>query len=220
MAEPRQIELANVDKCISTTSPKELIAFSNHLKTIIAENNLFTLIGKGAKQKAYVNVEGWQIAGAFCGMYPIVKWTKDLSKDYPTRDGILAREIKYQAKVVIYKDDENGVPKKQAVGYATCSNKENGKKYFDEYAIESMAQTRAIGKAYRTSLGYLLKMAGYEATPLEEMEPIVAKEAQAQSQQQPQPKAQVDMSDLYGGKNPQPQQQPQQPIDTKAYVVQ
>ena len=41
-----------------------------------------------------------------------------------------------------------------------------------------MAQTRAIGKAYRNLIGWVMKMAGYEATPKEEMvkvndEPVV-----------------------------------------------
>ena len=32
-----------------------------------------------------------------------------------------------------------------------------------------MAQTRAIGKAYRNLLGWVMKLAGYETTPSEEM---------------------------------------------------
>jgi hypothetical protein len=54
-------------------------------------------------------------------------------------------------------------------GFATCSNKEHTKKSFADYAICSMAQTRAVGKAYRLALGWLMKAAGYEATPAEEM---------------------------------------------------
>ena len=57
-----------------------------------------------------------------------------------------------------------------AVGIALCSNKEKTKRYFDEYAILSMAQTRAIGKAYRNLLAWLMKAAGFEATPAEEMD--------------------------------------------------
>jgi hypothetical protein len=55
-------------------------------------------------------------------------------------------------------------------GYAVCSNKENSKRRFDEYAIASMAQTRAVGKAYRNILAWLMKAAGFEATPAEEMD--------------------------------------------------
>ncbi len=40
----------------------------------------------------------------------------------------------------------------------------------DEYAILSMAQTRAVGKAFRNQLAWLMKAAGFEATPAEEMD--------------------------------------------------
>lgn len=55
-------------------------------------------------------------------------------------------------------------------GAAICTNAETKKADFDEYAIASMSQTRAIGKAFRNLLGYVMNAAGYEATPAEEME--------------------------------------------------
>jgi len=55
-------------------------------------------------------------------------------------------------------------------GAAICTNAETKKAEFDEYAIASMAQTRAIGKAFRNLIGYVMNAAGYEATPAEEME--------------------------------------------------
>jgi hypothetical protein len=64
-------------------------------------------------------------------------------------------------------------------GFAICSNKENKKKAFDEYAVLSMAQTRAIGKAYRNVIGWVIKLAGYEATPSEEMKPAGSAETPA-----------------------------------------
>ena len=54
-------------------------------------------------------------------------------------------------------------------GFAVCSNKESGKKFYQEFAIMSMAQTRAIGKAYRNCLAWIIRAAGYEPTPAEEM---------------------------------------------------
>ena len=56
-----------------------------------------------------------------------------------------------------------------ARGFALCSNKEAIKKSFDEYAVLSMAQTRAIGKAYRNLIGWVMKLSGYEGTPSEEV---------------------------------------------------
>jgi hypothetical protein len=41
---------------------------------------------------------------------------------------------------------------------------------WDEYAICSMAQTRATGKAFRNILGWLMRASGFSATPAEEMD--------------------------------------------------
>lgn len=55
-------------------------------------------------------------------------------------------------------------------GHSTCSNLEQAKITFDEYAINSMSQTRSIGKGYRSIIGWIMKAAGIATTPLEEME--------------------------------------------------
>ena len=39
----------------------------------------------------------------------------------------------------------------------------------DRPSVYSMAQTRALGKAYRMALSWIVKMADYEPTPAEEM---------------------------------------------------
>jgi len=59
-----------------------------------------------------------------------------------------------------------------STGFAVCSNTESKKREFDEYALMSMAQTRAIGKAYRNLIGFLMSNAGFEGTPAEEMEEV------------------------------------------------
>lgn len=58
-------------------------------------------------------------------------------------------------------------------GFALCTNIETKKTGFDEYAVMSMAQTRAIGKAARNLIGFVMKHAGLDSTPAEEMEPLV-----------------------------------------------
>lgn len=76
----------------------------------------------------------------------------------------------------LYKFSCNAVIKKigtdeiLGTGSAICTNLEEAKIEFAEYAVQSMAQTRAIGKAYRNTIGFVMKSAGYEPTPLEEME--------------------------------------------------
>jgi hypothetical protein len=54
-------------------------------------------------------------------------------------------------------------------GLGMCSNMEDAKVEFEEYAVASMAQTRTIGKAYRNLIGFIMKGAGIEGTPAEEM---------------------------------------------------
>jgi hypothetical protein len=76
-------------------------------------------------------------------------------------------ELKYQAKVNLLNLRTEQVV---GAGFAICSNKEQGKKFYQEFAIASMAQTRAIGKAYRNILAWIIRAAGYEPTPAEEMD--------------------------------------------------
>ena len=129
------------------------------LARFIKENKLFHNI----QGKAYVNVEGWQYAGARLGILPVIE---ELSNISVYRDGVL-EEIKYQAKVKLM-----DLKSQQIVGsgFALCSNKESGKRNYQEFAIASMAQTRAIGKAYRNILAWIIRAAGYEPTPAEEMD--------------------------------------------------
>lgn len=55
-------------------------------------------------------------------------------------------------------------------GYALCSNGEIKKASFDQYAIASMAQTRAVGKTVKNLLGFIMNAAGFEGTPAEEID--------------------------------------------------
>src|ERR1035437_6567574 len=117
--------------------PDQMVQMANVLKAYVVKNKLYSPIAG----KNYVQVEGWQFAGSLMGLFPMVVSITDLSK---------AGEIKYMATVEI-----NNIKTEKIVGrgFAVCSNKENKKKSFDEYAVLSMAQTRATGKAYRNLIG-------------------------------------------------------------------
>jgi hypothetical protein len=132
----------------------ETLSLATDLAKFIRENKLT----HNVQGKEYVNVEGWQYAGSRLGIVPIVDQVLDMSHD---------GEIKYNARVSLF-----DLRSQQTVGagFAVCSNKENGKKFYAEYAIASMAQTRAIGKAYRNILAWIIRAAGYEPTPAEEMD--------------------------------------------------
>jgi len=132
----------------------ETFDLAKDLAKFIKDNKLSTQV----QGKEFVNVEGWQYAGSRLGIVPIVEHVINLSND---------QEIKYQAKVTLFDLRHQTTV---GAGFAICSNKESGKKFYQEFAIASMAQTRAIGKAYRNILAWIIRAAGYEPTPAEEME--------------------------------------------------
>jgi hypothetical protein len=144
----------------SLINKDSMLSLSNELSKLIIDKKLSSNI----QGKQYVNVEGWMFAGASLGLMPIITETTDLTRR-GTEPGQV--EIKYMAKCEVRNINTGQLV---ATGVAICSNFEHSKKRFDEYAILSMAQTRAIGKAYRNLLAWLMKAAGFEATPAEEMD--------------------------------------------------
>lgn len=146
-------EIAITNKKYELSKPLQMAKMATVLKRHVVAHGLFTEINK----KNYVHVEGWQFAGGLMGTFPRVVRIENLSKD---------SEIKWLAEVEIVDSKTDKVISR---GFAMCSKKETKKASFDEYAVLSMAQTRAIGKAYRNTLGWVMKLAGYEATPSEEM---------------------------------------------------
>ncbi len=143
-----------ISKTYDIAKPAEAVSMAVVLKNVVVNQGLYTNI----KGKNYAHVEGWMLAGMLTGISVIVEEPKDLSK---------AGEIKYSATAKLYQGD-----KVVGIGYALCSSKESTKSKFDEYAILSMAQTRAIGKAYRNKIGFIMKLAGFQATPSEEMHKV------------------------------------------------
>ena len=158
----KKSEIAMRTEEVNLGNPNELMKFATELKDLIVQNKLCTPL----KGKNYVNVEGWQIAGALIGTYPYVEVVENLSQ---------GNNYKYRAEVSIRNKEGNRV----GYGVAICTNREPGKQNFQEYAVASMAQTRAIGKAYRMQIGWLLKIAGYETTPAEEMDCVVGEVVKA-----------------------------------------
>ena len=139
-------------------SPAQITKMANVLKEYVVKNKLYAEI----KGKNYVMVEGWQFAGGLLGFSPNIVSIKDLAPEDPKKFKWLV-----EAEIIRNKDD-----KSVGRGYALCSNEESKKTSFDEYAILSMAQTRAIGKAFRNKIGWVMKLAGYEPTPQEEMSSV------------------------------------------------
>lgn len=150
----KQLTIKN--QTFSLEKIEDMTSLSTVLKTHIVKNKLYTNISG----KNYAHVEGWQFAGGLMGLFPRVSKIENLSS---------GTEYKWLVTVEIVNTKDSSVVSQ---GFALCSNKENKKAKFDEYAVLSMAQTRAIGKAYRNLLGWVMKLAGMESTPSEEMSKI------------------------------------------------
>jgi len=141
---------------------KDATAIANQLSDIIEKQHLYAEY-KGGKK--HVLVEGWTTLGALTKVFAIPEGTRKIE-----RDG----EIIYEATAVAKTLSGQVVGK----GIALCSDKEvlktkRGlfKRWQDEHSVESMAQTRAISKCLRYPLGWIMTLAGYEATPEAEMPP-------------------------------------------------
>lgn len=144
----------NLFRAITPIRAKKLAL---ELVDFVKENNLSVKIAG----HDYLYVEAWQFIGMQLALTEVVQSCEqvmpmDLEKP----------EVKYKATVELI--NQHGTVLSR--GFAWCSNKETKKKSFDEYAVASMAQTRAIGKAYRNKFSWIVKMAGYEATPADEMD--------------------------------------------------
>jgi hypothetical protein len=183
MKEEKMVKKAKVESYDISRSD-DTMHLAVDLAKFIKENKLYQNI----QGKEFVNVEGWQYAGSRLGIFPVVEHVLNVSTE---------AEMKYEAKVTLL-----NVRSGQTVGagFAICSNKENGKKYYQEFAIASMAQTRAIGKAYRNILAWIIRAAGYEPTPAEEMDYSVAPEVKVV----PQPKAEKPAAKIAAPANPEP----------------
>lgn len=133
---------------------KKAQAVAEVLVDIIKKQKLSTKIGG----KDYVLVEGWTTLGQLVGVTTQTESTQKVLD----ADG---EHIGWEAAVIV----TNAAGRVIGRAEAECLRSEKNWKSRDDFALRSMAQTRAMGKALRMPLGWIAVMGGYEATPAEEM---------------------------------------------------
>ena len=116
------------------------------------------------KEAEYVTVEGWEVLGTFLGIVPVTTIIKEVKNKQERTVGYVARATLYQNPIIENDEIVGGTVIARAEAQADKSGFQK-----DMFAIASMAQTRALGKAYRMGLSWIMKMAGFEGTPAEEM---------------------------------------------------
>lgn len=166
-----------------TDDPIEIIEkatrVANALKAVIVKQGLF----KAINGREHVLVEGWTTLGSMLGVVPVATWSRPMDP-----------VTKYDVEVIHYewvsgRKREKGRSRYTVEGHdwearveartmdgrtiggaeAMCSRNEHTWSKRDDYALRSMAQTRAVSKALRGPLGFIVALAGYATTPAEEM---------------------------------------------------
>lgn len=129
---------------------KRMAELATPLADVIEAKKLYATISG----RRHITAEGWTTLGGMLGVVPVVCWTRPNE----TADGYVAR---VEARTL------DG----RVVGAAEseCSRVETKWRNRDPYAIRSMAQTRAIGRALRAPLGQIVVLAGYEPAGAEEI---------------------------------------------------
>lgn len=137
-----------------TEEPHEIVAkataVADTLKEVLRQKNLITNI----QGRDHVQVEGWTLCGTLLGVYPTITWTRKLDDGWEAR----AEAVTLAGNVV-------------GSAEAECLRSERNWGNRDDYALRSMAQTRAISKAMRMPLGFIIVMAGFAPAPSDEIPP-------------------------------------------------
>lgn len=145
----------------TTTAPITLFGTDNPVAVVERASTIATALADVIKRRSlykrigasdHVFVEGWTLLGSMLGVFAEVEWSRGVDGGWEAR--AVARTL------------AGGT-----VGAAEsmCTRSESKWRTADDYAIRSMAQTRAVSKALRLPLGFIMELAGYSATPAEEI---------------------------------------------------
>ena len=135
-------------------TPQERVAqgtaIANQIADLIEKQKMYSDI----QGKKYVKVDAWVGLGSMDGVFP------------RERDVVEHEDGSYEAYVeLINKTDGRVIGGASAI----CGTDESRWRAAPKYARRSIAITRATGKAFRLHYSWVMCLAGYEPTPLEEM---------------------------------------------------
>ena len=136
----------------ATDNPREVIA-----KAVDVADALMDVVrkkgwAKRIQGREFLELPAWQTIGAMLSVTPFCEWSRQV-------------EGGWEARVVVRKGDGTEI----AAAEAQCTRTEKAWSNRDDYAIRSMAQTRATSKALRSALGFIAAIAGFADTPAAEM---------------------------------------------------
>jgi hypothetical protein len=126
------------------------------LKKVVDQAGLAKRFGRDGRE--FITLEGWTFLGSMFGVFASVEWSRPIVN---ASNEVYGWEARAEARTL----------EGRLVGAAEamCTIGERNWSNRDQYAVRSMAQTRAISKALRMPLSFVTVLAGYEATPADEV---------------------------------------------------
>ena len=149
--EERQ-EIATKPEIIPNVVVQDAQIKADMLYSVVEKQHLYMQI----RDKKYLTLEAWEILGKFCDLTATVEWVNPVE---------LWGSKGFEARVEI-KDNKGKVI---SIAESMCMSDEPNWKGKPIFQLKSMSQTRAMSKAYRMCLSFIVSLAGYNATPAEEM---------------------------------------------------
>ena len=144
----------------------QAVRVANALAPVLKDQKLAPEI----RGKRYVMVEGWTLLGNMLGVFPRTVWTHRMVETRTrgfTQEGDPAEQTFDGWEACVEAVTYSGAVVGRAEAEVTRA--ESRWADADDYALRAMAQTRATSRAMRGPLGFVVKLAGMEATAFEEM---------------------------------------------------
>jgi hypothetical protein len=133
--------------------------------------------------REHVRVEGWTLCGSMLGVFAIPIWTRKIPDS--EGGGWEARvEARTLSGAVVGAAEAQCMRSENQWSYEPVGRGGRKLEARDDYALRSMAQTRATSKALRLPLGFIVTLAGFDATPAEEMGQSESGQPQPQGRRQ------------------------------------
>src|SRR5262249_28575143 len=155
----QQLAIPDNSGAVAVANPRQYLSQAAKLATMLAEVINERKLWSQISGRKYVTVDGWTLLANMLGVHPIVAWSRRCTEmDQELMDG-------WEARVEVF----NGAGLMIGAGEAMCTRAEGAWAKRDDFALRAMAQTRAISRALRNPLGFVVKLAGYDTTPAEEM---------------------------------------------------
>ncbi len=132
--------------------PDEVIERATHVAKALDGVLQQTGLTMSIQGRKYVKVEGWTFLGNLVGVFPRTAWSRAIDGGWEARVEAVTRD----GSIV-------------GAAEAVCMRAEKNWANRDDYALRSMAQTRAMGKALRMPLGFIAVLAGYDPLPADEV---------------------------------------------------